>query len=1056
MVGTVSYMPPEQAMGGEVTPRSDLYSLGAMLYELVTGRPPFVGDESVAIITQHLNTPPVAPSWHVPDLPPGLESLILRMLEKDPSKRPSTAAEVRQFLKSMSSSMSSPVANHPSGAETVPANEAIAENPMYRRTFVGREQELRQLQRAFDAALSGQGSLIAVVGEPGIGKTALCEQISTYAAVRGGKTLVGHCYEEGSLSLPYLPFIEALRTYVLARDPDGLKQDLGSGAAEVARIVSEVRDRVTVELRQSSPDPDEDRWRLYQALSGFLHNASSVQPLLVILEDLHWADRGTIDLLVFLSRQLAGARLLVVGNYRDVEVDRAHPLSGALGELRRGSTFQRIPLRGLTADEVQRMMGAVAGQEVTWSLAEAVHRQTEGNPLFVQEVLRYLAEEGLVTRADGRWQRAANMPLELQIPEGLRDVIGKRLSRLSPECNRVLAVAAVIGRDFALETLRALATVPEEALVEALEQAVHIGVLEEQTAIGGSVRYRFSHAFFRQTLYEEMIAPRRLRLHQEVARAIEAQYASRLPDHAVELAEHFGQSTDHADLVKAVTYSVLAAERAMAVYAHGEAARLLDHALKVQEVVDPGDAAKRCDLLLALGGALEPAGGAYRVATEIAPEALALAEQAADRPRASRACEVALSALFKYGIPGMSEMHAEYRDWAQRADRYADDGTPARVRADLAMSSALVAEGRNAESWALTQRALRLAREQNDRDALFHAAFRICVGRWQTEHAEEVYRVAQEFATLPRDGVSAYIQSETLWHGGDVYLRWAERNRAEDLWAQAERLTQLSRDPLLLLHSGTYASQRAFLDGQLEETLAEGERIVRESEQLGVPVSGRVLSAYRCFRAKLCLGRAEEVLADLPPYVGGPANMRSAPRRLLALAHLGRLAEGRSLLSEVLATHLALAADEIPDDDLVGLLEAATLLDDSPSTALLLPFAVDMPFPIFGRVESYVDLIVGDAARLLGDFDLARVRYTRALDVAKRVCIRPEVARTHLSLAELLLGETTRAAGAPAEHIAEVRAQAQAHLDFAIDEFSVMKMQPSLERALRHKGLLHA
>src|SRR5438128_712227 len=219
-----------------------------------------------------------------------------------------------------------------------------------------------------------------VVGEPGIGKTALCEQLATYVAVRGGRTLVGHAYEEGSLSLPYLAFVEALRSYVLTREPEGLKQDLGSGAAEVARIVSEVRDRVAVEVRPPSADPDEDRWRLYQALGGFLRNASTVQPLLVILEDLHWADRGSLDLLVYLPRQLQGARLLIVGNYRDVEVDRAHPLSGTLAELRRGAAFQRVPLRGLTPDEVQRMLSALAGQSVGWPLAEAVHRQTEGNP----------------------------------------------------------------------------------------------------------------------------------------------------------------------------------------------------------------------------------------------------------------------------------------------------------------------------------------------------------------------------------------------------------------------------------------------------------------------------------------------------------------------------------------------------------------------------------------------------------------------------------------------------------------------------------------------------
>src|SRR5205823_963933 len=171
--------------------------------------------------------------------------------------------------------------------------------------------------------------------------------------------LVGHCYEEGSLSLPYLAFVEALRTYVLARDPEGLRQDLGSAAGDVARIVSEVRERTNVEPRPPGGDPEEDRWRLLQAVSSFLCSAASVQPLLLVLEDLHWADRGTLDLLLHLARNLSGSRLLVVGTYRDVEVDRSHPLSNTLAELRRSASFQRVPLRGLTVDEVHRMMNII-------------------------------------------------------------------------------------------------------------------------------------------------------------------------------------------------------------------------------------------------------------------------------------------------------------------------------------------------------------------------------------------------------------------------------------------------------------------------------------------------------------------------------------------------------------------------------------------------------------------------------------------------------------------------------------------------------------------------
>ena len=192
MVGTAFYMPPEQAMAKEVTPRSDLYSLGAMLYEMVTGRPPFVGDTSVAIITQHIDSsPPVSPTWHRKDIPPGLEVLIMQLLEKDPEKRPSSVTDVLKALEAIDLQITSRVPT-----EEVPI---IDRGPLYRRTFVGRETYLKLLQSAFDGAASGNGTLIMVFGEPGIGKTAICEQLATYATVRGGKYLTGHCYEAGSL-----------------------------------------------------------------------------------------------------------------------------------------------------------------------------------------------------------------------------------------------------------------------------------------------------------------------------------------------------------------------------------------------------------------------------------------------------------------------------------------------------------------------------------------------------------------------------------------------------------------------------------------------------------------------------------------------------------------------------------------------------------------------------------------------------------------------------------------------------------------------------------------
>jgi len=447
------------------------------------------------------------------------------------------------------------------------------------------------LETALDDALSGQGRLVMLAGEPGIGKTRTAQELAAYAKEHGAQVLWGWCYEEGSLSLPYLPFVEALRDYVLSRETDAIRQELGAGASDVARIVPDVREKLQVELRQPG-DPEEDRYRLLQAVSEFLRNAASAQPLLLVLEDLHDADRGTLDLLTHLARNLAGFRLMVLGTYRDVEVDRTHPLSGALANLSRISSFSRVLIRGLAVDEVQRMVEAAAGQEVQSGLTVAVERQTEGNPLFVQEVLRYLAEEGLLVRQEGSRAGLGDASVEGvagRIPEGLRDVIGKRLSRLSQECNRLLAVASVIGREFPLALLQSVAQVSDEELDASLEEAQSAVVIEERSSIVGIVNYSFAHAFFRQTMYEEIIAPRRLRLHQQVARTIEQQYQARLEEHAVELAKHFSHSSDPSDLAKAVEYGEMAARRATAVYAYWEGAGHLERCLQVREVLDPDD-----------------------------------------------------------------------------------------------------------------------------------------------------------------------------------------------------------------------------------------------------------------------------------------------------------------------------------------------------------------------------------------------------------------------------------------------------------------------------------
>jgi tetratricopeptide (TPR) repeat protein len=1029
MVGTVSYMPPEQAMGGKVTAKADLYSLGAMLYEMVTGRPPFVGDDSVAIIGQHINTQPISPSWHRADLPPALETLIIQLLEKDPEKRPGSATVVLQALESITTGKVK---------EESVQKAAPAENPLYRRVFVGRERELKQLQSAFDGAISGQGALMMVVGEPGIGKTAICEQLATYVTLRGGKTLWGHCYEEGSLSLPYLAFVEAMRSYVLDREPEDLKKELGSGATDVARIVSEIREKIHVEPREAQ-NPEEDRYRLMQAVTSFLFNAAIVKPILVILEDLHDADKGTLDMLSYVSRNLTNTRLLIVGTYRDVEVDRNHPLSAALAELRRVSSFGRVLLRGLNIDEVRRMLASITQEEIPISLAEAVHRQTEGNPLFIQEVVRYLTEYKLLIRAGGQMITTGSTPLEMNIPEGLRDVIGKRLSSLSEGCNRLLSIAAVIGRDFRFDVLHKVADVLEEEIFSSIEEAKRVAIIEERSTVGAAVIYRFTHAFFRIVLYEENIAPRRIRLHQQVARALEQVYASRLQEHAAELAEHFSYSSEAADLTKAVHYGEMAAQRATDVYDYGETVRLLQQALKVQEVLDPNDKSKRCDLLVALGWALTWAGEPRRAIDVEYSEALSLAEQIGDNDRAASVCWRAIWAI---GL-GESRASRESLSWAEKGDRYAKPGTIERAWADFGLGTVKCYRGLQTEGLPLIRQSLEQARTLGDTN-LIGAAGNIWLDFGMTPwSAEEALRVAEEMATTAKGAWVSFINTFS------AFLQCGRRKRAEEVAVMLRQRAAISGDAANVGYVSFADATLAFVDGRLEECLEIADRHLAWGRQTGYfDLTANTLAQY-AFRSILYLGRADErpgseLWKVVQEGMNGPL-FRGIP---LLAAHLGRVDEVNAGLERMLSRRPKITSRE----DIfqawldIAYLEAAVLVGHHRTVELLLQRFIDNTLSSTGKFfTSCIPRQLGSAAAFLNRYDVACKHYQEAIRICTKMKFRPELALTQLQLAELLL-----------DHYPKEKAEAIEHLDFVIKEFREMKMQPYLERALRRKDILKA
>src|SRR6266508_558134 len=423
--------------------------------------------------------------------------------------------------------------------------------------FVGREAELAALSADLDAAAGGCGGVVLLAGEPGIGKTRLAEELAAQATARGALVLWGRCWE-GEGAPAFWPWVQVVRAYVKAGDPAALRHDLGAGAVDIAQVVPAVRDCLP-DLPVPPPmEPEAARFRLFDSLAGFFRAAAARRPLLLILDDLHWADAPSLALLRFVSRELEHASLLVVGIYRHAEVDEGQALVATLADLTRGQR-RRLVLGGLDQRDVASFVGLVAGVEPPPELAAAVYRQTDGNPFFVTEIVRLLTSRGRLGQAE------ATSPLADGLPEGVKAVVAERLGRLSDSCRRVLEVAAVVGRDFELRVLQPACGLDADRLLELLEEAEAARVVG--VVAGGLGRWRFAHALVREVLCEGLPAARRVRLHGRVGEALEDVYAADPGPHLAELAHHFVAAAPGGQVARAVRAATLAGRRALDVLA---------------------------------------------------------------------------------------------------------------------------------------------------------------------------------------------------------------------------------------------------------------------------------------------------------------------------------------------------------------------------------------------------------------------------------------------------------------------------------------------------------
>jgi len=585
IVGTVFYLAPELALGQDFDGRADLYALGVMLYELTTGCLPFTADDPMAVISQHLYAPVVPPRARNATLPPALDALIVDLLSKDPDDRPASASEVLHVL------------NAPDilDEETTPAEELSTLKRIGRGRLVGRERELGESRALWNRTFAGEGQMLLVSGEPGIGKTRLVRELATQVQVSGGRALVGACYAEGGV--PYAPFAQILRRALESSSdgdldlPEFVLADLCTLAPGLRLRFPDIKPDLTLD------DPKAEQQRMFENLVICFAALSHRTPLLLIIEDVHWADSATLSLLRHLARHTRQRRVMIATTCRDVGPDEAPVFHEMLLDLRREQLATHLRLPRLDREQTEEMLAVLFAEEITPEFLDGIYRETEGNPFFIEEVCKALVESGKLYFADGRWHRPSTE--ELGVPQSVRVAIQARLRVLPTESQEVLRLAAVLGREFDFDTLVSATgassgsgqALDEEALIDALENAERAQLIEEVSSEKGGT-FAFLHALIPTTLIESTRTLQRRRLHRQAAAAIEA----RQPDDLEALAYHYNQAGVAAN---AANYMLQAGDRARALYAHHEAIANYQGALEFLNKA--GDLERAARTLMKLG-----------------------------------------------------------------------------------------------------------------------------------------------------------------------------------------------------------------------------------------------------------------------------------------------------------------------------------------------------------------------------------------------------------------------------------------------------------------------
>ncbi len=863
--------------------------------------------------------------------------------------------------------------------------------------FVGREAAMKRLAAGLERAEAGQGGISLVVGEPGIGKTRIADEISVIAAEAGFEVLIGRCYE-GEGAPAYWPWVQILRDAAVGtEDNEMLRSLVGGGAADLAQLLPDLDVRLGSPKGVSGPDGEQARFRLYDAATRFLVARTGGAPLLLILDDLHWADASSLGLLRFLVGQTTKARMLVIATYRDVDVRRGHPLADLLGALARTSHCDRVALSGFDESEITSFVSHLMGESPGANFVTTMREMTEGNPFFLREIVRLIADQGDAAALDSERLHV------LRLPQGIRDAIGRRLDALSPECNEMLRGASVIGRSFRIGQLAPLLDLPDsqglEGLLELLAEALDAGLIVE-TARGS---FCFAHALTRQTLYEELRVPQRIALHRRAGEALERslEASSRTSDeNLAELAHHFFEAAPGGDVHKAIAYAVCGAEASHRKRAYDEAVGFYERALEALTLRVPVDDERRAELLLALGEAQFTAGARDRALASLG-HCVELARQLG-RPELMARAAIAIRAFGELGSPpgeGVIELLHESLD-ALPAD--AD-----RLRSQLVSRLGGAAASSIAEREVLARRALELAERSGDPIALrdaWSAKWWATLGPDRVAERYDVVRAYRGLAQQTNDPRNRLLALECEV-GADLVrgdFQATERNLGE-----YEEVAAELRQPIFIFMGMNYRTSWLINRGRF----AEAEARVEEAYAYGKDIVP--------FAAAVCKGqlfwsrsnRGGETLAtgeELEELLRNTLMQKPVERLFLAMLHFSTnrdVSGAYELVKDI--DFRSIDRDEHWLLAMTTLADIATEMGDREIMEWL-----------YGALSPYSDLIaihdllragrgsvassVGFLAQGLGDLDDAVGFFERAIDLEEAADMRPGLVVSRLRFAHAL------------------------------------------------------